>query len=81
MSVPVFHRAFKAITGTSPLQYLKATRLGRAKGLILAEGLPANEAAHRVGYDNPSHFSREFKKHFSVSPRDARSAGYMPIDI
>ncbi|MBU2888817.1 AraC family transcriptional regulator [Celeribacter halophilus] len=81
MSVPVFHRAFKAITGTSPLQYLKATRLGRAKGFILAEGLPANEAARRVGYDNPSHFSREFKKHFGVSPRDARSAGYMPIDI
>ncbi|WP_156024008.1 helix-turn-helix domain-containing protein, partial [Thioclava indica] len=42
---------------------------------------PVNEAARRVGYDNPSHFSREFKKHFGVSPRDARSAGYMPIDI
>ncbi len=80
MSVPVFHRAFKAVTGTSPLQYLKATRLARAKGLILSEGLPANEAARRVGYDNPSHFSREFKKYFGVSPKDART-GYIPIDI
>lgn len=80
MSGPVFHRAFKAVTGTSPLQYLKATRLARAKGFILAQGMPASEAGRRVGYDNPSHFSREFKKHFGVSPRDART-GYMPIDI
>ena len=80
MSVPVFHRAFKSVTGTSPLQYLKATRLARAKGFILSDGLPANEAARRVGYDNPSHFSREFKKHFGVSPKDART-GYIPIDI
>ena len=80
MSVPVFHRAFKSVTGTSPLQYLKATRLARAKGFILSDGLPANEAARPVGYDNPSHFSREFKKHFGVSPKDART-GYIPIDI
>ena len=80
MSVPVFHRAFKSVTGTSPLQYLKATRLARAKGFILSDGLPANEAARRVGYDNPSHFSREFKRHFGVSPKDART-GYIPIDI
>ena len=80
MSVSVFHRAFKSVTGTSPLQYLKATRLARAKGFILSDGLPANEAARRVGYDNPSHFSREFKKHFGVSPKDART-GYIPIDI
>ena len=81
MSEPVFHRAFRAITGVSPLQYLKSTRLQRAKGLILAENMPVAEAARRVGYENAAHFSREFKKHFKVSPKEARTSGYQPIDI
>lgn len=81
MSEPVFHRAFKAITGASPHRYLKTTRLHRAKGLILAENLPVAEAARQVGYENAAHFSREFKKHFKVSPKDAQSAGYRPIDF
>lgn len=81
MSAPVFHRAFRNMTGSSPLQYLKATRLNRAKGLIVAEGSPVGEAARQVGYENTAHFSREFKKHFGVSARDAKDAGYMAIDI
>lgn len=81
MSAPVFHRAFKAITGSSPHQYLKTTRLHRAKGLIVSDGLKVGDAAYQVGYDNPAHFSREFKRHFNVSPKAAQSSGYMPIDI
>jgi AraC-like DNA-binding protein len=81
MSTPVFHRAFKSITGSSPHQYLRTTRLHRAKGLIVSDGLPIGEAARQVGYDNPAHFSREFKKHFNVSPKAAQTSGYMPIDI
>jgi len=81
MSTPVFHRAFRNMTGSSPLQYLKATRLNRAKGLIVAEGTPVGEAARQVGYENTAHFSRAFRKHFGVSARDAKDAGYMAIDI
>ncbi|MBO9399179.1 AraC family transcriptional regulator [Shimia sp. R9_3] len=81
MSAPVFYRAFKSITGSSPLQYLKATRLSRAKGLLLEGGIGVAEAAHRVGYENAAHFSREFKKHFQVSPKEAQSSGYHPIDL
>lgn len=81
MSAPVFHRAFKSVTGASPHQYLTATRLNRAKGMITADALPVAEAARRVGYESAAHFSRAFRKHFGVSPRDARDAGYMPIDI
>lgn len=81
MSTPVFHRAFRNMTGSSPLQYLKATRLNRAKGLIAAEGSLVGDAARQVGYENAAHFSREFKKFFGVSARDAKTAGYMAIDI
>ncbi|MCG8453105.1 MAG: AraC family transcriptional regulator, partial [Spirochaetales bacterium] len=81
MSPSVFHRAFKGITGSSPHQYLKTTRLHRAKGLIIGEGLPVNEAARLVGYENPAHFSREFKRHFRVSPRDAKDSAYRAVDV
>lgn len=78
MSVSAFHKAFKEITADSPLQYLKKIRLSRAKDLIVQENMKAYLAADAVGYESPSQFSREFKRHFGQSPaeiiREMRSA-------
>lgn len=68
MSVSAFHHNFKAVTSTSPLQYLKSYRLHQARMLMLHEGLKANAAAMRVGYESASQFSREFKRYFGVTP-------------
>ena len=68
MSVPTFHDHFRAITGTSPMQYVKSTRLHQARLLMLHDGLKASVAAVRVGYESPSQFSREFKRYFGVTP-------------
>lgn len=68
MSVSGFHAHFKAVTGLSPLQFQKQLRLQTARELMLAEPVDAAEAGYRVGYDDPSHFSREYKRHFGVSP-------------
>lgn len=70
MSQSLFHHAFKSVTGTSPLQYLKTIRLHKAKALIVHEGFGARAAAERVGYESASQFSREFKRFFGESPRD-----------
>ena len=70
MSTAMFHRHFKAVTSTTPLQYLKAVRLDKARLLILQEGMPASLAAQRVGYTSPSQFSREFKRHFGNAPSE-----------
>lgn len=67
MSVSAFHHNFKAVTQTSPLQYLKRYRLHQAR-LLLLEGVRASVAAVRVGYESPSQFSREFKRYFGVTP-------------
>jgi AraC-like DNA-binding protein len=70
MSVSTFHHSFKAVTSSSPLQYLKAIRLHKARMLMVHEGLGAGIAAGRVGYESPSQFSREFKRFFGNSPAD-----------
>ncbi|MGE4191989.1 MAG: AraC family transcriptional regulator N-terminal domain-containing protein [Pseudodesulfovibrio sp.] len=70
MSVSAFHKAFKEITADSPLQYLKKIRLVRARDLIVRENMKAYLAADAVGYESPSQFSREFKRHFGQSPAE-----------
>lgn len=73
MSVSAFRHHFKAVTSTSPLQYLKAVRLHKARMLILHDGLGAAVAADRVGYESASQFSREFKRLFGHSPTERGS--------
>jgi AraC-like DNA-binding protein len=68
MSVSNFHHSFKAVTSTSPLQYLKSLRLHKARVLMQQQGLSATAAANRVGYVSASQFSREFKRFFGISP-------------
>ena len=70
MSVASFHHKFKALTSTSPMQYLKATRLHRARQLMLQQGVGAAAAALSVGYESPSQFSREFKRLFQRTPTE-----------
>jgi len=76
MSEPSFYRSFKIVTGDSPMQYLKKIRLSYARGLIVKNNLRVNEAAAEVGYDSVSQFSREFKRHFKVSPSQADEGDY-----
>ncbi|BDQ32668.1 helix-turn-helix domain-containing protein [Pseudodesulfovibrio portus] len=54
----------------SPLQYLKKIRLARARDLMVQENMKAYLAADAVGYESPSQFSREFKRHFGQSPAE-----------
>lgn len=75
MSKSTYHRTFRAVTGHSPLRYLKQMRLHRAWGLIVFGGVRASEAAYEVGYRSPSQFSREFQRLFGVSPSRAATEG------
>jgi AraC-like DNA-binding protein len=69
MSVSAFHHNFKAVTATSPLQYLKTIRLHKARMLMAVEGLSASAAADRAGYQSASQLSREFKRFFGAPPQ------------
>ena len=70
MSVPTFHSHFKAVTHTSPIQYIKSVRLHQARLLMIRSGDTAASAAARVGYESASQFSREFKRLFGNPPTE-----------
>lgn len=68
MSISGFHHHFKAVTAMSPLQFQRQLRLQEARRLLLAGDVDAATAGYQVGYDDPSHFSREYKRHFGEPP-------------
>lgn len=65
MSVPSYHAHFKALIGSSPMQYVKAMRLHEARLMIARQDMAIGEVALSVGYVSPAQFSRDFKRHFS----------------
>ena len=74
MSTSTFHEHFKRSTLLSPVQYLKRLRLLKAQQLLLAEGMGVAQAAHNVGYQSTSQFSREYKRYFLRNPGEERAA-------
>jgi len=68
VSVSGLHSQFKAVTGMSPLQFQKQLRLQEARRLLLAGEVDVARAGYRVGYDDPSQFSREYKRLFGEPP-------------
>ena len=68
MSVSSFYHHFRSITAMSPLQFQKQLRLQEARRLMLAENLDAASAGYRVGYNDASHFSRDYKNLFGLPP-------------
>lgn len=64
MSVPSYHVHFKALTGSTPMQYVKAVRLHEARLMIARQDRTIAEVAACVGYASPAQFSRDFKRHF-----------------
>jgi AraC-like DNA-binding protein len=73
MSPSTFRQHFRAITGTSPLQYQKQLRLQEARQLMLSQNIDAVSASGLVGYESASQFSREYSRLFGAPPqRDVR---------
>jgi AraC-like DNA-binding protein len=81
MSVSGFHHHFKEVTAMSPLQFQKQLRLQEARRLMLGEQLDAGSAGYRVGYDDASHFNREYKRLFGEPPmRDVERLQKTPVE-
>ncbi|MEY9810088.1 AraC-like DNA-binding protein [Streptomyces albogriseolus] len=85
MSVSAFYRNFQAVTAMSPIQFQKQIRLQEARLLLATRPGDVTAVGRRVGYDNPSQFSREYRRLFGAPPsRDAarlRETGQAPAAL
>jgi len=68
-------RACHAAVGMSPMKRVKQIRLSYAQGLVLHSELPMTEIALRVGYGRVQEFSRDYRKHFGITPTQDRRSG------
>lgn len=72
MSNSAFFEQFKAVTGTSPLQYQKDLRLLKARDDLRTSRAKISEVAFAVGYESSAQFSREYSRKFGRAPRQDR---------
>jgi AraC family transcriptional regulator len=61
-------RAFRAVVGQSPHQYVLSRRIERAKELLRNTDLPVVDVAFAVGFSSQSHLSHWFVRQLGVSP-------------
>lgn len=67
-----FHRAFKATTGRTPLEFVHARRVALAKPLLSTSRLSIAQVALRAGFVGPAHFARVFRAITGQSPSQYR---------
>ena len=75
LSASRLHQIFRSATGTSPARYLKSLRLAEAKRLLETTFLSVKEIRLRVGIDDESHFTRDFRAAYGCTPTDYRKRG------
>ena len=68
-----FGRVFRQMMGSTPQEYLIRYRLSKSMELMRSTDYPISQIAPMVGYANPLHFSKVFKKEMGVSPRTWRA--------
>ena len=63
-----FCKRFKEYVGMTYKEYLRERKLTYARRLVLSTNMTMTEIAGRCGYGSQSHFNREFKEYFGISP-------------
>jgi AraC family transcriptional regulator len=65
-----FTHLFKAETSKAPRQYLKEVRMQQAEEMLRETSLSLKEVVSAIGLTDRSHFSREFKRLYGLTPRE-----------
>ena len=69
LTVPTFRRAFKRVTGCSPIDYLIRLRVEEAAKMMSENNkIKVIDAAMNSGFDNSSYFTRKFKEVMEITP-------------
>ncbi|MDG4721724.1 MULTISPECIES: helix-turn-helix domain-containing protein [Thalassospira] len=76
MSERTLRRFFQRHMGSNIQDYLMGLRLGRAASLLLSSDLPIYQVAEQSGFQNLSHFNRQFRRHRGVAPSAYRKSRF-----
>lgn len=71
-SVSYLQRVFRDKKGVPPKQYFLRMKMDKAKELLARSDMNITELSNRIGYDDPLHFSKLFKKHTGYNPTEYR---------
>ncbi|WP_339781957.1 AraC family transcriptional regulator [uncultured Thalassospira sp.] len=74
MSERTVRRFFKTRMGSNIQDYVMGLRLGRAAALLLSSDMPVYRVAEETGFENLSHFNRQFVRHKSMTPSAFRKS-------
>lgn len=75
------HRKIHLLKNQSVSQFIREIRLREACKLLKYENLTASEVAYRVGFSNPSYFSKVFSESYGISPGAAKNANIDSLDM
>jgi signal transduction histidine kinase/ligand-binding sensor domain-containing protein/DNA-binding response OmpR family regulator len=62
------YKKILALTGKSPLEFIRTIRLQHAAQLLAKSQLTVSEIAYKVGFNNPKYFTKYFKEEFNILP-------------
>jgi YesN/AraC family two-component response regulator len=65
----VFKKIF-ALTGKTPLEFIRTIRLQQAAQLLEKSQLSVREIAYKVGFNTPKYFTKYFKEHYNILPSE-----------
>lgn len=72
LSVNHLLRSYVQVYTVTPYQHITALRLAKAKQLLTNRAYSMTDITLAIGLNSPASFSRLFKQHFRISPRDYR---------
>lgn len=67
------YRKVKTLTGRTPVDIIRLSRLNRSKVLLAQEGTTVSEVAYTVGFSSPSYFTKCFKDEYGILPGEVKS--------
>ena len=68
VSYSKLYAKIKALTGQTPLEFISTYKMNKAMELLKSGNYNVSEVADMVGSSSPFNFSRDFKKHFGMTP-------------
>lgn len=68
MSRVHLYKKLLALTGKSPIEFIRVIRLQQAAQLLEKSQLTVSEIAYKVGFNNPKYFTKYFKEEYKMLP-------------